>query len=514
MTSRIPPLHPFLLALVPVCSMYAGSVGEGQGKEFLVSSALALLVTGALYATAALVFRNLQKGALLVSVFLVLLLAYDTLFGNIEHWHLGGWHFGRQRYALLASYALLTGVGLWLYRTRRSLSTLSGFLTVVTAGMLLVPVFTVVPIYLGRELHAQSGTGVLEPLQSSRDPRPLPDIYYMVFDRYADARTIRESYSYDNSPFYRDLRARGFYVAESSRSNYIKTPLSVASSLNLTLLDETTLGASADSPDWASVYRMLENHRLGRFLRGRGYTYVHAGSWWWPTRKNSYATRNINSYPWTPRPLLVLLNSGLVHPLLQKTGSPWLDDRRQQWSRANLDMAGLGTIPAQPGPKFVFAHVLVPHPPNVFNRDGSFLTASDESRRTDQQSYVNQLIAINAKITALVDRILADSKVPPIIVLQGDEGPYPLGTRKANFNWHTANREQLLERSGILNAYYLPGGKSAILYPSISPVNSFRVILNEYFGTDLPLLPDNTYAHESDYRPYNLLDITRVVHEH
>ena len=31
------------------------------------------------------------------------------------------------------------------------------------------------------------------------------------------------------------------------------------------------------------------------------------------------------------------------------------------------------------------------------------------------------------------------------------------------------------------------------MYPSISPVNSFRVILNAYFGGNLELLEDRTY---------------------
>ena len=513
MIRRVPPIHPFLIALIPVCSMYAASVGEGQGKEFLVSCGLALLVTAMLYAAAGAAYRDLQKAALLVSAVLVLLLAYDTLFAGVDRWRIGGWRFGRQRYALVGSYGLLGCLAVWLFRTRRSLATLTGFLTVVAAGMLLVPAVRVVPTYLGRELHAQAGGSAQEIFQATREPRPLPDIYYLIFDRYGDAATIQESYGYDNGPFYRDLQAKGFYVAGASRSNYIKTPLSLASSLNLTLLDEGTLGASPDSTDWASTYRMVENHRLGRFLRARGYTYVHAGSWWWPTRRSPYAARNINSYPWTPRSLLVLLNSGLVHPIFERTGSPWLDDRRQQWSRATRDMQELETIPALPGPKFVFAHVLVPHPPNVFNRDGSFLKSADEDKRTDQQNYVNQLIATNTKIVALIDRILRDSKNPPIVVLQGDEGPYPLGTRQPGFDWHGATRAQLRDKSGILNAYYFPPGPSPRLYASITPVNSFRLILNEYFGTALAPLPDTTYAHQSDYRPYMLQDITGLVRE-
>ena len=64
-------------------------------------------------------------------------------------------------------------------------------------------------------------------------------------------------------------------------------------------------------------------------------------------------------------------------------------------------------------------------------------------------------------------------------------------------------------RVAILNAYLLPGGEES-LYPSISPVNSFRVILNEYFGHGLPLLPDKSYRTNSG-RPNAIVPIVGDV---
>jgi hypothetical protein len=43
-----------------------------------------------------------------------------------------------------------------------------------------------------------------------------------------------------------------------------------------------------------------------------------------------------------------------------------------------------------------------------------------------------------------------------------------------------------------LNAYYLPGYKNK-LYPSISPVNTFRLIFDSYFGGKYDMLPDVAY---------------------
>jgi hypothetical protein len=73
--------------------------------------------------------------------------------------------------------------------------------------------------------------------------------------------------------------------------------------------------------------------------------------------------------------------------------------------------------------------------------------------------------------------------------------------------WDSPSQTCLWERTPILNAYYLPEGGERLLYPSISPVNSFRVVLNAYFGAELPLLPDNTYF-TSKRLPRQAVDIT------
>jgi hypothetical protein len=44
----------------------------------------------------------------------------------------------------------------------------------------------------------------------------------------------------------------------------------------------------------------------------------------------------------------------------------------------------------------------------------------------------------------------------------------------------------------ILNAYYLPGYND-LLYPTISPVNTFRLVLDAYLGAKYPLLDDISY---------------------
>jgi hypothetical protein len=79
---------------------------------------------------------------------------------------------------------------------------------------------------------------------------------------------------------------------------------------------------------------------------------------------------------------------------------------------------------------------------------------------------------------AILDQILSDSVTPPIIILQGDHG-HDLASPD--------------DRMAILNAYYLPGEGESLLYPTITPVNSFRVVFDRYFGRNFGLLKDRSF---------------------
>ena len=70
--------------------------------------------------------------------------------------------------------------------------------------------------------------------------------------------------------------------------------------------------------------------------------------------------------------------------------------------------------------------------------------------------------------------------------------------------------EMLRERLGVLNAYHLPDDGERFLYDSITPVNSFRVLLTAYFGANYELLEDRSYFSRLK-KPYDFLDATDMV---
>jgi len=191
-------------------------------------------------------------------------------------------------------------------------------------------------------------------------------------------------------------------------------------------------------------------------------------------------------------------------PLLQWMG----DERLLQRKRVLYKFQKLAEMPNIREPTFVFAHMLTPHAPFVFDKDGNFLAEEEERKRSRKVNYVEQLIFVNKKIEMLIDRLLSNSEVPPVIILQGDEGPYPPGR---STNWQEMSSAELRQKMMILNAYYLPNADKDVLYPSVTPVNSFRIVFNLCFDANFELLPDESYVHPDDHHPYKFFNVTEKL---
>jgi hypothetical protein len=143
------------------------------------------------------------------------------------------------------------------------------------------------------------------------------------------------------------------------------------------------------------------------------------------------------------------------------------------------------------GPKFVFAHFLVPHPPFIFAPNGEFAWAEGRA-----EGYLSNVAFIDSQIVSVVAEIIEKSKTPPVIIIMGDHGATGIPKLETP-QW----------RMSILNAYYVNEQAQQDLYDSITPVNTFRVVFNNYFGTDYPLLEDLSY-HASNmdrFIPENLI---------
>lgn len=321
-----------------------------------------------------------------------------------------------------------------------------------------------------------------------------PDIYWIILDAYGRADVLQDLYGVDTYPFLDALREKGFYIADQSHTNYIQTVYSIPSALDLNYL--------APMPAHESGYdyfpKLMANNRLMSLLEQCGYKTVAFKNGFvftsYPAADLYYAfgsrLNEIEGLVLAGTPLDLLLEKLKLQP----------PERTYEAHRLRVQQTfnTLSALPEVDGPKFVYAHIISPHPPFVFDAQGNPLRPPRGYSMVDgddfrgsweeyQRGYAAQVQYVNQMVEKTVDDILSRSEKPPVIIIQGDHGP------GGNLKWKSPGDSCYAERTSILNAYYLPEGADALLSPDITPVNSFRVVLNAYFGTNLELLPGNTY---------------------
>jgi hypothetical protein len=337
-----------------------------------------------------------------------------------------------------------------------------------------------------------------------------PDIYYLVFEEYAGERPLRDDFGYDNGPFLSELERRGFFVGHQSFTNYPRTSLSLASSLNMQYLDQVERETGGAGPERLTV-PLIRSPQIVGLLKSVGYRYVNVGSWYTPTSSSPEADEDIR-YGGLSEFDSALYAMTALWPVGGKLGflENDLDLRRREYQRVLFQFRQLANMAGRGGPKFVFAHIICPHDPYVFDRHGDYVPKGAQHGRRDTRDYDDQLTYLNTLILNLAQTLLS---VPedrrPVIVLQADEGPFP----GAPTTWVHRRPEALERKFLILNSYYLPpGGRaSPAAYPTISPVNTFRLVLDRYLGADLPLLPDRAFVFQGLKRLYTFSDVTDQV---
>jgi hypothetical protein len=514
-------VHPFLVAAFPVVYLFAANIGGQVSVEplwlplgiVLAAAAGTLLVAIAIGSVTGVGVARASLGA-------SLLIGLAMTYGHA--WTLVGTTVG-SHVVLLAVWAVAAVIGLALV-VRLPTAHVDRVTTAVSvvAGVLLV--LNAVPIGTFALRPGEGPISRADPSASASESGGIAegrDVWYIVPDRYAGTDALRAVYEFDNEPFVEALRERGFVVAEHSTANYLKTAFSLLSSLNMEELDFDELGAEATAgDDWGPVHRRLqESHAVERFLHDRGYRYVHLGSRRGPTSTN-HAADDVYLLGSTTEFDAVLVDTTIlaaVEALVPDAGFTGTEDLLVD--QTTFQLRTLHRLAADPRRTFVFAHLLVPHPPYVFNADGSRVTDAQRAARSADEQFLEQLRFTNERLIELVDRLQSgEPSTWPIILIAADEGPFPerYAADEWSFPWLEATPEELVTKFSTLAAIHVPGVDRDGLVEAgftdrITPVNLFRVVFNAAFGTELAALPDRNWSFTVQRELYEQVDVTERV---
>jgi hypothetical protein len=507
---------PFLLSIQPILHLFLINLAELNFSEIIRSILVSLLFGSIVLSLGYLLLRDWRKASLIASLFIFLFF----LFGDMAVWTSDVFGLGaaRANFLILALVAGCMLIWIWLARNRiKNIASINLY-------------FNLLAVLFFINSGIQTGNYVLEngfSVTPNRSARPVviesaesrPDIYYIILDGYGRQDILQALYEFDNSGFLSDLSARGFYVAEESSSNYIQTMLSLSSSFNIDYL-QTLKAGGIKIENRGDLVEILENNKLRNILAQHGYQLISFHNEYKATISSAEIYYDDSqtglAYPVTAFES-ILIDHTMARllsyvPVFNRTliEMPYDTHRRH----ILLTFTNLQEIPALDGNYFIYAHIIAPHPPFVFDENGEVVTHDepftlhdanyylrDHSRRSYLAGYRRQIQYVNTLVMETVDAILTRSKTPPIIIIQGDHGP------GAYLHWGLLENTLPAERFGILNAYYFPDQDYARLYPTISPVNSFRVLLNQFFGGDYALLPDRHYYSSWSF-PFDFVEVT------
>ncbi|MFN8521449.1 MAG: hypothetical protein U0667_19170, partial [Chloroflexota bacterium] len=497
------PIHPLLIAAYPILLAYSDNLAEVVLSEIVRPLLGALAVAAVLTLGLGLVLRDLRRGALVASVVVAIWFAWNYLL-LVTAAAGASMTIG----AIVIVWLALMAIAISLRLPERRIGSVTSAVNVMAGLMLAIEAIPIVP----HELRATT-----PPIPLAERPAPAAgsrDVWFLVFDRYGNNEALEDAAGIENDlPAW--LAAQGFSVASEARANYGRTALSLSATLNMTYLDDIVARLGPASDDEVPLTDMLRDNRVGRFLQERGYRYVQVGSWFGPTKYSAIADENPVMPGRSDFVNNVLRNASIV-PLidtLTNSQEPPSHDLLHR-EAALFDWAELDRVSQEPGPKFVFGHVLLPHEPYVFNADGSYSHLSLVDSKYSAEAHRQQLAYTNGHIRDLVSRLLdVPAAEQPIVIVAADEGPYPdaYAFDPDRFDWATATDDDLVRKYGVLMAMYLPGEAAADVpepYSDMSVINTFPIVFDRYFDQQIPLFDDRSYTSQSWSRPYDLTDIT------
>lgn len=513
------PLHPFLFSIYPVLYMYAQNIVYIRFADTLRACGISLALGFFFLLSLQVILRDWRKSGLLTSLILILFYTFGHVTIALERFALQlNWAF--QLSWLTALWALFFLVISYLILQSRHPGRYEHFLNLTSGVLFLFPLLSILTAQISTARVSPSDLQKLAQLRGEEliestlgDPRPadLPDIYYIIFDGYIRDDKLEHFYNYDNTSFLHALEQRGFYISHKSRSNYMNTNYSLNTSLNLLYVHEFPKSIFLNSK-----YNLRTNH-VSDTLRALGYRIVvydsgsndtnsqYADIFISPIGVRAEETKGVNPFEQIllrSTMALLLLERGPIEPgteqasdVLTASVNAELGLRRERIEHA---FDHLPDYARDERPHFLFAHIYLPHIPFLYGPGGEPLQYHQNlalywfevAPGNYEEYYVYQLEALNRMTLSTIDAILEHSTKPVVIVLQSDHGDEKF------LDWDHPTAQGVDLRSAIFNAIYYSDESYESLYPTLTPVNTFRLIFNHWFDAQYPPLADRVFFHE------------------
>lgn len=471
---------PFFFLLLPVFFILHG-MNEQYGfvpvKDALLLLLLYIAAAIILFFLSRLFFRNNIKSAL--ASFLIL--AFHFFFGSMHDNLKIIFNEGPiTKYSVILPFFLIAFIALfiWLKRKKTSLQRISTYLNIL---LLILIAWETIAMLIPKKPQQPLSEAALPPCDTCHKP----DIYLIVLDEYVGNTSLKDLFSFDNTAFETQLKQRDFHVVNNSRSNYNYTPFSIASMLNMSYLQ--LHNTARMKPDVTYALRLINNNQVQQMLENYGYEFFNytgfdmAGQ---PTLIEETfmpaKTRLITSQTFLSR-----IERDLGYHFIRFSSATRRAYRELHNNTKLYELTmKLSSNQHHQQPRFVYTHLMMPHYPYYFDRNGQPMDPNrvlPEINNRNRKDYVEYLQYTNKKVLQLADHILSHSRKPPVILIMSDHG-FRHFSEPVRDEYYFMN----------LDAVYLPQKNYSAFYDGFTNVNQFRVVFNSLFNANYAVLKDSS----------------------
>ena len=434
--------------------------------SFLIISAFGIVV----YILIKLMIKNRIKSSLIISTILFITLFFRDIYELLDYSGITeivsdfSFLFGKLFFAIIIVVIVLAPIITWSYKTKRKLLKLNSYLNLLTTIFLMIEIIGLGFIEVTK-VELKNKIDLKEPLDEIQNK---PDIYFIILDGYTGFKGLKKYWDFDNNDLKKFLNSNGFFIAENGKTIYKVTNYSIASTLNMSELNFESDNLYAKS-SYLSLANIIKKNIVVEFFSEVGYDFINLSFY------DIYDTKKFYQD-------IYFLKSGNIYQSRTIYGHLYeiQNEINADMAYINLDIfKRLKTIRStfNERPKFIYAHVMMPHPPYYFDAEGNKNNSKVANDSKNQMSYLEQLKYTNHLLMETLKSILNPNGNSPIIVVQGDHG----------FRRFKEKNKKDVEFS-VLSCYYFPGKDYSSFTDSMKTINTFPLILNKYFNHDLQLL--------------------------
>ena len=463
--------NPLIIGIFFILFLYSNNLGEGI-KAFEVISLFFIvgIFSYSIYLISFFIYKNSSKASFYSLILLFIFLSYGYFYDLLNEIIFIN-ELSRHRYLvpLILIYLLLQLILLkkkeWELKNFHKIF----FMTFLT--LIVINLFSIISF----DLRPSNPLFETKNINVKNEYNDLPDVYHIVLDMYPTEDILKTRFEFDNSQFVNELESLGFRK-EDMRSNYISTMYSIPSTINMKHFHDAT----QEEINYMHETHYSFNKSVEAYLAKKiGYEIYEIST---DDIKGFYGyfLGDFSRIFFRTNFIRVIDDSPIrLHKV-------WTNIN-QKYFKDNIDE--LVKISTNNETTWVYFYSRPPHPPFIFNEDGSKNLDFDQDEYfswdvNNKIHFINQLKYLNKHVLQSVNNILSSSK-NSIIIIHSDDGIPGLTGSHLISNDNEISSDIFNELFSTINFIYTPNKCISNDYKIGTNINIISTLFRKCFKLDI-----------------------------